>query len=52
MVLILLGTSLKECSYPAFKFLKSLWECEIGIEKWQLTSKFHLVTWLATDWQA
>ena len=29
-----------------------LWKCEIGIEKWDLTLKFHVATWLATDWHA
>ena len=31
---------------------KSLWKCEIGIEKGDLTSKFHVATWLATDQHA
>ena len=30
----------------------SLWKCEIGIEKWGLTLKFHVATWLVTDWHA
>ena len=43
LISMLLNTCLKECSYPAFE---SSWKFEIGIEKWDLTLKFHVA---ATD---
>ena len=33
----------------AILLFESLWKCEIEIEKWDLTLKFHVAAWLATS---